>query len=318
MASQSGGLARGHALETTAASTARGILTVLVAWLLLSCMDAGSKLLAQDYAIVQILWVRYVFLVAVAWLFARRQSGAAPLRTRRPGLQVFRALLLVVEIGLFIFAITVLPLASAHSILAVTPLIITALSVPILGERVGLRRWSAVAVAFAGVLIILRPGLGVVQPMALVVLLCALMFALYQVLTRLVSRDDSPAVTLFYTALIGAIALTAIGPFFWTWPDARGWALFLLVAMLGGGAHFLLIKALQLAPAAALQPYSYSLIVWATIVGFVVFGNLPDLWTVAGAVVIVASGLYAFAREQRVARRSEGAPSTGADPTKPA
>lgn len=290
---------------TTSTASARGIVTVLLAWLLLSCMDAGSKLLAQDYAIVQILWLRYLFLAAVAWLFARRQRGPAPLRTRRPGLQVLRALLLVVEIGLFIYAISVLPLASAHAILAVTPLIVTALSVPLLGERVGVRRWAAIAVAFAGVLVILRPGLGVAQPMALVVLLCALMFALYQVLTRLVSRDDDPTVTLFYTALIGAGALTLIGPFFWTWPDLAGWALFLLVAMLGGGAHFLLIKALQLAPAAALQPYSYSLIVWATLVGFVVFGNLPDLWTVAGAVVVASSGLYAFARERQLKRRAE-------------
>jgi drug/metabolite transporter (DMT)-like permease len=181
----------------------------------------------------------------------------------------------------------------------VTPLLVTALSVPLLGERVGIRRWSAIGVAFAGMLIILRPGLATVHPMALVALLCASMFALYQILTRIVSRDDSPMTTLFYTALVGVIGLTIIGPFYWTWPDPAGWALFGLVALLGSSGHFLLIKALQLAPASVLQPYSYTMLIWATIVGFLVFGNLPDLATVVGAAIIAASGIYTFARERQ-------------------
>jgi drug/metabolite transporter (DMT)-like permease len=135
--------------------------------------------------------------------------------------------------------------------------------------------------------------------MALVALLCASMFALYQILTRIVSRDDPPMTTLFYTALVGVIGLTMIGPFYWTPPDLFAWALFGLVAVLGASGHFLLIKALQLAPASVLQPYSYTLLIWATVVGFVVFGNLPDRMTVLGAAVIAASGLYAFARERR-------------------
>ena len=280
-------------------SAARGIVIVLIAWLMLACMDAGSKLLAQDYPIVQILWVRFGLLAAVAFGFARRTGGLAGLRTRHLILQVARAVLLTVEIGLFIFAITVLPLANAHAIFAITPLLITALAVPLLGERVGPRRWAAVAVAFVGVLVILRPGLGVADPMSLVILICAMMFALYQILTRLVSRDDPPPVTLFYTAILGAAGLTIVGPFFWVWPDAIGWALFLLVALLGGAAHFLLIKALQLAPASVLQPFGYTIMLWATLVGFVVFGNLPDGWTIAGGLIIAASGVYAFSRERR-------------------
>lgn len=285
-------------------AAAHGIVTVLVAWLMLACMDAGSKLLAEDYPIVQILWVRFVLLAAFAFWFARRTVGLAGLQTRHLALQVARAALLTVEIGLFIWAITVLPLASAHAIFAITPLLITALAVPLLGEKVGPRRWAAVAVAFVGVLVILRPDRGVVHPMSLVILVCAVMFALYQILTRLVSRDDPPPVTLFYTAALGAAGLTLIGPFFWVWPDARGWALFLLVAFLGGAAHYLLIKALQLAPASVLQPFGYTIMLWATLVGFVVFGNLPDVWTVAGGLVVAASGVYAFSRERR---RSAGA-----------
>jgi drug/metabolite transporter (DMT)-like permease len=290
-------------LKRQTASTSRGIACALAAWLLFAGMDAGSKLLAEHYAIVQILWVRFLSLLAVAaWLAARH--GRAGLTTRRLALQSLRSLMLTVEIGLFIWTITVLPLADAHAILAIAPLIVTALSVPLLEERVGIRRWSAIGVASLGMLIILRPGFGVVHPMALVALLCAAMWSLYQILTRIVSRTDPPSTTLFYTALIGALALTVIGPFYWRAPDASGWALFALVAVLGASGHYLLIKALQLAPASLLQPFAYSVLVWATVVGFTVFGTLPDLLTVLGATIIVASGLYTFARERRL--RADG------------
>lgn len=283
----------------TASSTSRGIACALAAWLLFAGMDAGSKLLAEQYAIIQILWVRFLSLLAVSgWLAARH--GSRGLITRRFWLQSLRSFMLMVEIGLFILTITVLPLADAHAILAISPLIVTALSVPLLGEKVGLRRWTAVGVASLGMVIILRPGFGAMHPMALVALVCACMWSLYQVLTRIVSRTDPPLTTLFYTALIGAIALTVIGPFYWRTPDAEGWALFALVAALGASGHYLLIKALQLAPASLLQPFAYTVLVWATLVGFTVFGNLPDLLTVLGALIIVASGLYTFARERRL------------------
>jgi drug/metabolite transporter (DMT)-like permease len=267
-------------------------------------MDAGSKLLAQDYSIIQILWVRFVSLIVIAAWLGRRHGGKGALRTRRFWLQSLRSVLLVTEIGLFILIITVLSLAEAHAILAITPLVVTALSVPLLGERVGIRRWSAIAVAFVGVLIILRPGFGAIQPMALLALLCSLMFALYQILTRIVSRTDPPLTTLFYTALAGVIGLSAIVPFYWQPPDGAGWGLFALVAALGASGHYLLIRALQLTPASVLQPYSYTILIWATVVGFLVFGNLPDLLTVIGAVVITASGIYTFARERRL--KAEG------------
>jgi drug/metabolite transporter (DMT)-like permease len=298
---RAGGRTPGPAVGRAAAPAAsRGIAFVLVAWLLFAGMDAGSKLLAEHYSIIQILWVRFVSLAVIAAWLARRQSGSGALRTRHFWLQSLRSLLLVTEIGLFILTITVLPLAETHAILAVTPLIVTALSVPLLGERVGVRRWSAIGVALIGVLIILRPGLGAVHPIALVALLCALMFALYQILTRIVSRVDPPLTTLFYTALVGVGGLTLIIPFYWITPDVAGWALFGLVAALGASGHFLLIKALQLAPASTLQPFSYTILIWATLMGFLVFGNLPDLLTVAGAIVIASSGIYAFARERRL------------------
>jgi drug/metabolite transporter (DMT)-like permease len=292
--------APGPAIErNAAAATGRGIAYALLAWLLFACMDAGSKLLAAEYSIVQILWVRFLSLLAVAGSLALRR-GSRGLITRRFWLQSLRSLMLMVEIGPSVWTIPVLPLADAHAILAIAPLLVTALSVPLLGEQVGIRRWAAVGVATVGMLIILRPGFGVMHPMALVALLCACMWSLYQVLTRVVSRTDPPLTTLFYTALIGAVALTVIGPFYWRAPDAQGWALFVLVAALGAGGHYLMIKALQLAPASVLQPFAYTVLVWATLVGFTVFGNLPDRSTVVGALIIVASGLYAFSRERRL------------------
>ena len=254
--------ARAFALARhTAGATGRGMACALTAWLLFACMDAGSKLLAEQYSIIQILWVRFLSLLAVSgWLAARQ--GWTGLTTRCFWLQSLRSLMLMVEMGLFILTITVLPLADVHAILAISPLIVTALSVPLLGEKVGIRRWAAVGVASLGMLIILRPGLATMHPMALVALSCACMWSLYQVLTRIVSRTDPPLTTLFYTALIGAVALTAIGPFYWRVPDAQGWALFALVAVLGAGGHYLLIKALQLAPASLLQPFAYTVLVW--------------------------------------------------------
>jgi len=222
------------ALEPQAsASPSRGIGCILVAWLLFACMDAGSKQLAESYPIVQILWLRFASLLAIAACLARRRGGDMALRTRHFWLQAARSLLLVSEIGLFILTISRMPLADAHAILAVTPLLVTALSVPLLRERVGIRRWSAIGVAFVGMAIILRPGLGAINPMAPLALLCALMFALYQILTRIVSRGDAPMTTLFYTAVVGTAGLSLIGPFYWTTPDARGGALFALVACLG-------------------------------------------------------------------------------------
>jgi drug/metabolite transporter (DMT)-like permease len=280
----------------------RGIGYALAAGLLFACMDAASKTLIQTYPLLQILWVRFLPLALISAWLAVRKNGRG-LTTRHLWLQGLRSLLFVTEIAVFISAMRVLPLADAHAILAVAPLIVTALSVPMLGEQVGARRWTAVAVAFVGVLIILQPGVGVFEPYALLPLLAAAMWALYLVLTRIVGRSDPPLTSLFYAAFLGAIGLTLLVPFVWRAPDPGGWLLLMLVAVLGACGHYLLITALQLTPAATLQPLSYMMIVWATITGFLVFGDVPDWPTVLGAAIIVASGLYVVARERRLAQR---------------
>jgi drug/metabolite transporter (DMT)-like permease len=286
----------------------RGIAYALVAGLLFASMDAASKTLIQTYPLLQILWVRFLPLALLAaWLASRQAHG---LTTRHFWLQSLRSLLLVGEIALIISAIRVLPLADTHAVIAAAPLIVTALSVPLLGERVGVRRWSAVAVAFVGVLIIVKPGIGVFEPYALLPLIAAAMWALYQVLTRIVGRADPPMTSLFYAVAVGAAGLTVVVPFVWQAPDLQGWALLAFAAAAGACAHYLLISALQITPAAILQPLSYMMVVWATLVGFLVFGNLPDWSTILGAAIIVASGLYVVSRERRLANLAHRSAAT--------
>jgi drug/metabolite transporter (DMT)-like permease len=205
---------------------------------------------------------------------------------------------LIAEIGTFVLALYYLPLADVHAIAAITPLLVTALSVPILGERVGWRRWAAVAAGFVGVLIIVRPGFVDADWRVMIALLGALAFAVYQIMLRIAARHDPPETTLLYSALVGTVILSAIGPFHWTTPDAEGWILLTVSALLGSCAHLALIKALELGEASRLQPYGYTLMVWAAVLGLVVFGQFPDVFTVTGGIIIAASGVYAFARER--------------------
>ncbi|HEX2115730.1 MAG TPA: DMT family transporter [Alphaproteobacteria bacterium] len=279
--------------------TTRAIAVMLLAMFLFACMDAVNKNLSQTYAVTQILWVRFVFFLGFALLVARqRMRLSVAIRSRAFWLQSARSVLLIGEIGTFILALHYLPLADVHALAAITPLLVTALSVPILGERVEWRRWAAIAAGFVGVLIIVRPGFIELDWRIFIALAGALFFAVYQIMLRVVARHDPPETTLLYSALIGTIVLSGIGPFTWTPPDAEAWVLLLIGAVLGAGAHYSLIKALELGEASRLQPYGYTLMIWAALIGYVAFGQFPDAFTVAGAVIIAASGIYAFARER--------------------
>lgn len=266
-----------------------------------AAMDAISKALAQSLAIPQILWFRYIVFTLLAVAIVRRRTGA-PLRqsmhSGQPLLQAFRALLIVVENGVFVLAFTYLPLADVHAIAAVSPLLVIALSVPMLGEQIGPRRWLAVAAGFAGVLLIVRPGFQDVGPGMLIALLAALLWGLYQVLVRKCSQTDSSETTWAWSAIVGLAATTLVGPAIWVWPSPSGWAMLIGIAIMGSLAHFALIQALSLAEASALQPFGYTLFLWVIPIGYLAFGDVPDHWTLAGAAVILASGLYAWHRER--------------------
>lgn len=282
--------------------SSRAVAIMMLSMFLFACLDATSKILAQDYAITQILWVRYLFFVAFAALLARRRTrlGVA-MRSRARGLQIARSVLLIGEIGLFILALKYLPLADVHALAAITPLLVIALSGPLLGERVEWQRWAAVLSGFVGVLIIVRPGFAEIGWPIGIALAAALAFAVYQVMLRVVARHDRSETTVLYSAIVGAVALSAVGPLEWRAPDATGWALLMLLGLVGSSAHFTLTMALELGEASRLQPYVYTLLLWAAALGLVVFGQFPDAWTILGGGVIAASGLYAVYRERAAA-----------------
>jgi len=276
-----------------------GALYTMLAMLGFASMDAISKWLVADYAIGQMMWIRYAVFCVFAWFVVRRRGLITSMRTQRPWLQGGRALLAVVESAVFVLAFNYLPLADTHAVAATSPLIVIALGALFLGERAGLARWLAVAVAFVGMLMIVRPGLKTFDWPVLLPLLGALLWAAYQVLVRLCSRTDSPDTTLVWSAFVAFAATTMVGPWQWRWPDATAWGLLIAIALLGSLAHYTLIKALDHAEAGAVQPYSYTLLVWAAALGALVFGDIPDHWTLAGAAIIVASGLYTWHHDHR-------------------
>jgi drug/metabolite transporter (DMT)-like permease len=285
--------------EVTPARTARGILLMMLAMGLMASMDASAKLLVEDYPIPQILLVRFLVFLVFALALARRRGFRVTLRSRKPVLQIVRTLVMLVEIWVFVWAFSLLPLANVHAIAAVSPLMAMALAVPLLGERVGWHRWTAVAAGLVGVLIIVRPGIAQTDWAMAIPVLAAFLWALLQILIRKAGLSDPIETTGLWTATIAVLVMALVAPFVWIAPDARAWGLLLLTGLLGTMGHMTLFKALELAPASAVQPFSYMMMVWAALLGFLVFGAFPDAWTILGALVIVASGLYAFARERR-------------------
>ncbi|HAE00013.1 MAG TPA: EamA/RhaT family transporter [Rhodospirillaceae bacterium] len=278
----------------------KGILMIVMAMFIFACQDTVTKQLAQSYDAPQILWVRFLFFGVFAVILSSwNQPLKQVVKAHRPWLQIVRSLLIVLEISAFVLALRILSLAETHALFASFPLMVTAMSALILREKVGIRRWAAVLVGFSGVLIILRPGFGVFQLESLIALSAALMFSIYHVLTRIVSRNDSTNTSMLYMAVIGAAIMTCIGPLYWIEPTPQAWRLLALLSLTGAVGHLLLIKALECAPASILQPFNFTLLVWATLMGYIVFNNLPDMWTLIGGAVVVASGLYTIYRERK-------------------
>lgn len=279
----------------------RGIAWMLLTMGLFVSMDTVAKWLTQHYPVPQVIWARYVFHFLLLAVFLNVRLPRL-LRSAKPKLQVLRSLMLVFTTTLFFFGISQIPLATASALMYTAPLLVTVLSIPLLGESVGPRRLASVAVGFLGALVILRPGADAFEPAALLPLAAAGAYAMYQLTTRMLSAVDAPLTTLLYTALVGAVLATPVVPFVWQAPDALGWALMVAVGGLGAISQFCLIKAFQAAPASVVTPFGYSSVLWATLYGFLVFGDLPDGFTILGAGIVVASGLYIWHRERRLSR----------------
>ena len=284
-------------------NTTRGILLCLLAMAIFAWMDVVTKTLSTQLSPVQILWVRYFLAVPVIVAVTAPSGLRQAVRSARPGLQLLRGALLIIEMGFVIVGYRTTTLAEAQSIFALTPLLVTALSVPLLGEKVGWRRWCAVAAGLVGVLVILRPGFAEWRYGMLLMLSSATIYALYQVLTRICGRYDPASTSILWQMIGGTLMLTVIGPFLWQWPTGEQWLYLMVLALLGLSGHYCLVRALTYAPAVIIQPFTYTMLVWAVIVGFLVFHDVPDLWTISGAVLIVASGLYAAWRERVRSKR---------------
>ncbi len=283
----------------------KGVLATLGATFLFATQDAITKHLAQNMSVAQIVFIRFVFFALFAVVYATRRGGVRmALITHCGALQWARGLLIVAEIGIFALALRHLGVAETHVLFACFPLMVTALSVPLLGETVGWRRWSAVSVGFVGTVLILDPGAGVFKPEALIALLAALLFALYNLVTRKTGRMDRLETSLLYFGVVGLLASAVTAPFFWEPLETGeiGWLAVLTITGICG--HLLLIKSLQWAPAVVLQPFNYFLLVWAIGVGYVVYGEVLSARDFFGVSVVVASGLFIAFRERRVFRRT--------------
>jgi drug/metabolite transporter (DMT)-like permease len=264
-----------------------------------SLLDTTAKYLNLHMSTLEVAWARYTGAFLFPFILSNPWTRPGLTVTPRPGLQIGRSVLLLASTLCNFAALRYLQLDEAQALTFSTPLFVVALSGPILGEWVRWRRWTAIAAGFVGVLVVIRPGFGSFHPAALLSIMAAISYALYAITTRMLARTDSSATTLFYSNVVGAAALLPVLPFVWTTPtDPLVIALMVVAGAIGSVGHYLLIAAHRLAPAAVLAPFIYTGIFLAIALGFLVFGNIPSQWTLVGAAVVIASGLYILHRER--------------------
>ena len=279
-----------------------GILLMIITTIVFASQDGLSKYLATEYNVYMVVMIRYWFFAAFVISMSSRGTGGIKhiAKTKSPLLQIFRSLILVAEMCITILAFTLLGLAETHAIFASYPLIIAMLSGPILGEYVGWRRWLAICVGFIGILIILNPGNGIFSPYALVPLAGAILFALYGLLTRYVGQYDNSSTSFFWTGVVGSIAMTVVGLNFWDPVSKSDWSIMLLLSASGVVGHYLLIKCYEVAEASAVQPFAYLQLIWASMIGIIIFGEQITTNVLIGACIIVGAGLFTLWHERKV------------------
>ncbi len=288
--------------------TKSGYIFTIVAITLFSVQDGISKHLAGSYPPFLVAMIRYwTFALFAVALAARARGGlAVTVRTHHPMLQVLRGLLLAAQIVVVIQSFAIVGLAHSQAIFSAGPLIVALLSVPILGEKVGWRRWTAICVGFIGVLLILKPESGFFDVRFLVPLTSALLFSFYVIVTRLVSRKDASMTSFFYTGVVGAVAMSCVGPFFWMPLTPHDWIWMGLLCLTGMSSHYCLIRAYDLLDAVVIQPLTYLQLVYAAIIGVVVFGEVLTANMLVGAAIVVGAGMFTVWRENVLAKRRAG------------
>ena len=278
-----------------------GITLMVLTTFVFAVQDGLSRHLASEYNVLMVVMIRYWFFAAFVIAIAKRNAGGlrAAAKTSQPVLQTIRGLLLAAEICVMIAAFTILGLVESHAVFTCYPLLVAALSGPILGESVGWRRWLAIGVGFIGVFIILQPGMNVFDPAAVIPLVAAAMFAVYGLLTRYVGRKDKTATSFFWTGVTGSVAMTAAGIWFWEPMIPSHWIYMGLLCITGVTGHWLLIRCYEVAAASAVQPFAYLQLVFASIIGISIFGEDVRTNVAIGAMLIVAAGLFTFWRERQ-------------------
>ncbi len=284
---------------------ARGIALILATTICFATLDTFAKFINPHLPLNEIVWGRYAFHGLFLALLVGPRLKWDLVRTAHPQMQTVRGLMLLVSSGMFVSALHFLPLAEAAALSFVSPLVLTALSVPLLGDTVRRSQWFAVAAGFVGVLVIARPGGKLFDIATMLPIGCAITYALFQIITRKYAGRDSAYTTHFWTALVCTIVMTCTLPFFWKTPEWWGWLTMMAMGMIGGFGHFLLIKAFENAPPATLAPFSYVQLVWATVSSWLVFDHVPDAGSMLGMAIIVGSGLFAIWMQRRKMRPTE-------------
>ena len=280
-----------------------GIILMIATVIVFSIQDGLSRYLAESYNVISVVMIRYMFFMLFVMAYSARLPGGiiGVATSRQTGLQIARGILLVAQICVAVLSFSTVGLVNFHAVFASYPLMVMALSVPILGEAVGWRRWLAVSIGFIGVLIILQPGSAMFDSASILPVIAAFMMAVYGIMTRYAARQDSAQTSFFWTAIAGGVAMLVIGPFFWQPPQGHDWWWMGLLCLTGTGGHFLLIKALDSTKASTIQPFAYLQLVFASTIGILVFGDSLDPMLIAGSAVIVGSGLFALQRERQAA-----------------
>ncbi|PHS74130.1 MAG: EamA family transporter [Rhodospirillaceae bacterium] len=274
------------------------ILMILLTGVALAGMDVTAKYLTVHFPVLLVIWGRYFFHTALTFAACTAKCRSLTfLRARRPGLQLIRAAALFGTTSCIYVAIQHMPLGDAAAIQFFAPVLVTVISGLFLGEHVGVWRWTAIVVAFFGVLLIARPGFDGLGWAALLPFCSAVFLSIYMVMTRMIRDKDNADTTTFYSTAVGALVLTLVLPFFWQTPTLEQWALMVLMGALGASGHFLLIKALHTAEASLLAPFTYFHVVAAIFWGFLVFGDIPSLWMLGGTSIIICSGIFVWYRE---------------------
>lgn len=280
-----------------------GIMLMIIGISLLSGLDVFVKTLTQDYTIAQTIFLRSLLALPVILMFVPFEGGLKALKTERPMLHVSRGVVMIATAVCFFYSFQQLPLADAYALIFSSPLIVTVLAIPLLGEKVGRHRVAAVVIGFIGVLIAMRPGFGTLEVATYVALLGAVLYSFVQIFIRQMSRTESSIAIAFYGTVMICTLAAATMPWYWQQPTREAWMMFIATGLLGGVGQYCLTTAFRFASASILAPYQYLSLIWGVIFGYFLFRDVPGVHTIIGSLVIAGSGLYIIHREAQKKRQ---------------